>query len=136
MAQEMNVAQRRETHDDRTASEKANVIFIRINRVIFLFNFGLCEITSVMFAPWYRMSCMAWILKLSSTFVNGVYSKWTTAMKNTRTPMWIEMQLIGCSWLENNLLWTLIVLVDAVHQSFHANLFHSNYFDVLGRLNN
>lgn len=40
------------------------------------------------FDPWYKMSCMAWILKLSSTFVNGVYNKWTIAIKKTRAPIW------------------------------------------------
>lgn len=44
-------------------------------------------LTAVKFVPWYRMSCIAWILKLSSTFVNGVYNKWTIAMKKTRTPI-------------------------------------------------
>lgn len=41
------------------------------------------------FVPWYNMSCIAWILKLSSTFVNGVYNKWTIAIKKTRTPIWL-----------------------------------------------
>lgn len=82
MVQEMIVEQHQETHYDHTA------IWFWNNRII-IYLFRMCiRFTCDKFDPWYKMSCMAWILKLSSTFVNGVYNKWTIAIKKTRTPIW------------------------------------------------
>lgn len=43
------------------------------------------------------MSCMACRLKLSSTLVNGVYSRWETATKNTSKPIFKRNVFLFCT---------------------------------------
>ena len=38
-----------------------------------------------MFPLWYKRSCVAWMLKLSSTLVNGQTSRWTQVTSNSNT---------------------------------------------------
>ena len=47
------------------------------------YNESIKDLTLSRSVPWNRISCIAWMLKLSSTFVNGQYPAWnkTTIIK-------------------------------------------------------
>ena len=54
------------------------------------------------FSRWYSKSWIACRLKLSSTFVNGVYTQWAAAIKNTNKAIGALFLASGFRWRQTN----------------------------------